>query len=121
MKKWDCILLVGAIGIALLWLCIRSIIGADGAYAVVSVDGIETVRYALTEDISEEIQGYENGEVHLVIHNGTADVTAASCPDQLCVHQARISRSGETIVCLPGRIVIRVVSDEEAPVDAVAR
>lgn len=121
MRKWDWILLLGAVGIALLILCIIRLSSTDGAYAVVSVNGTETARYPLSEEITEELQGVEAGHVRLVIHDGTADVAEASCPDQLCVHQARISKAGETIVCLPSRIVIRIIGDDAAEIDAVAR
>ena len=43
-------------------------------------------------------------------------VTDASCPDKLCV--GRIKKVGETLVCLPNRLVVRLLGDAE--VDAVA-
>lgn len=119
MKKFDYILLFGTIGFALILLLLGNLVSTKGAYVIISVDGTEQKRYALTEEIEEDIQGLEEGHVHLVIHNGVADVTDASCPDQLCVSQTKVSKAGETIVCLPNRIVIKVVSDEEAPLDAV--
>ncbi len=121
MKKWDWILLCCAIGTALLLLLSESVFRTDGTYAVVSVDGTEAARYMLSEEKNELIQGVEGGYVRLVIHDGRADVTEASCPDHLCVHQAKISKAGEMIVCLPNKVVIRVVGGEEASVDAMTR
>ena len=42
------------------------------------------------------------------IHDGTVSVTEASCKNQVCVKHGSISRSGETIVCLPNRLVVRI-------------
>ena len=120
MKKWDWIILCTTVCTAMLLLLAVRLFREDGAYVVVSVDGEETARYALSEEIDEDIQGVETGHIHLVIHNKMADVTEASCPDHLCVHQASISKSGETIVCLPNRVVVRVMSQEESPYDAIA-
>ncbi|MDO5573340.1 MAG: NusG domain II-containing protein [bacterium] len=120
MKKWDWILFAGAVCIAILMLMLFSYGREDGAYVIVSVNGSETARYALSEEMTEDIQGMKNGHVQLVIHDGEADVTEASCPDKLCVHQAKISKSGEMIVCLPNRIVISIAGDRSTmDLDAV--
>lgn len=45
-------------------------------------------------------------------------VESADCPTQDCVHTGRISRSGQSIVCLPARIIIRLEGGapaEDAP------
>ena len=120
MKKWDWILFAGAVWIAILMLILISFGREDGTYVIVSVNGSETARYALSEEMTEEIQGMKNGHVQLVLHDGEADVTEASCPDKLCVHQAKISKSGEMIVCLPNRIVISIAGDHKTmDLDAV--
>ena len=45
------------------------------------------------------------------IHNGEVRVSEASCKNQVCVHHSAISRSGESIVCLPNRLLVRIDSD----------
>lgn len=49
------------------------------------------------------------GKCILVISDGRADMESADCPNQICVHHSAISHTGETIVCLPNRVVIEVV------------
>jgi len=93
----------------------------SGVYAVVMVDGKEAFVYSLAENITIDIIGYTGGYNRLEIKDGTADVIEASCPDKLCVHQSKISRAGETIVCLPNRIVIKIVGGEKTLLDAVAQ
>lgn len=46
----------------------------------------------------------------LAIKNGEADIIEASCPDGICVDHIPISKSGETIVCLPNKVVVRIES-----------
>lgn len=49
------------------------------------------------------------GKCILVISDGKADMESADCPNQICVHHGAISHTGETIVCLPNRVVIEIV------------
>ena len=49
----------------------------------------------------------------VVISGGTVSVTEASCKNQVCVKHGRISRSGESIVCLPNRMVVRIENGSE--------
>ena len=49
------------------------------------------------------------GKCILVISDGKADMESADCPNQICVHHGAISHTGETIVCLPNRVVIEVI------------
>lgn len=44
-------------------------------------------------------------------------VIEADCPDGDCVHRGWLKRAGDTAVCLPHRLVIRVIGD--AAVDGV--
>ena len=44
----------------------------------------------------------------VVIQDGHVSVTEASCKNQVCVDHADISYSGESIVCLPNRMVVRI-------------
>ena len=45
----------------------------------------------------------------------------ASCPDQLCVDQNEISFDKESIICLPNKVVLTVISDTESDVDGIIR
>ncbi len=89
---------------------------AEADCAVVLVDGEEYGSYPLNEDAEISI----NGTNELVIRNHEADMVAADCPDQICVNQRPAGKNGETIVCLPNKIVVEIHSSEEAEVDSVA-
>ena len=82
-----------------------------GEFAVVTVDGREVARYSLSDDREETIRGI-GGENKLVISNGKADVIEADCPDKVCVDHRSISNVGETIVCLPQKVVVKIVGED---------
>lgn len=80
----------------------------DAFTVEVSVDGTTVAAYKLDEEIDTWIDGYQGGRNHLIIHDGYAKIDEADCPDILCVKQGTISKTGETIVCLPHRVVVTI-------------
>ncbi|MBQ5357117.1 MAG: NusG domain II-containing protein [Oscillospiraceae bacterium] len=92
----------------------------NGDFAVVTVNGSETARYSLSEDAEIRLESENGGFNILVIKNGKADITEASCPDHVCVDQRAISKTGEAITCLPNKTVITVDGEEEAEIDFVS-
>ena len=54
------------------------------------------------------------------ISGGEAFMKWADCPDKLCIHQGKISHTGETIACLPNRVTVRVISGAASNVDSIA-
>jgi hypothetical protein len=59
------------------------------------------------------------GTAWLVVQKGRAHLENAPCPLKICEAMGSIDRSGQVIVCLPNRIVVKVSGLEE--VDAVSR
>lgn len=95
----------------------------NGATAVVTVDGEE--RYRCSLFIEKEIEIDDTNT--LVIKDGAADMISADCPDQICVKHNPISKAGETIICLPNKVVVTIESlnREQKPmrgeVDAIVK
>lgn len=93
---------------------------AAGGIAEVAVDGEVVAELPLSEDAEMVIEGYGGGENTLVIRDGEADIISASCPDGVCVRHRAVSRDGESIICLPNRVVVTIRGGEEGDVDGVA-
>lgn len=89
-----------------------ALFGGTGEQVAVYVDGRRQEMHALQEDAVFLIQDSEGNENLVVIENKTVRVEEANCPDRLCVRQGRISRSGESIICLPHRVVVAVEGRE---------
>ena len=102
-----------------IWLA-TELLKKDGDFAVVTVNGIETARYSLSENTEIRLESENGGYNILVIKDGKADITEASCPDHVCVDQRAISRTGEAITCLPNKTVITIDGEEEAEIDFVS-
>ena len=92
-----------------------------GSTVVISVDGKDVKSFSLYEDTRFVIDGYHGGSNVLVIENGEAYLESASCPDKLCVNMGKISKVGQSIICLPNKVVIEIRGDSsEEEYDAVA-
>ena len=79
----------------------------DGDTVIVTVDGQIYGEYSLNTDRQVEIV---NGEGYnlLVIEGGKAFVKSASCPDGICSSHRAVSKDGESIICLPNKVVIEI-------------
>ncbi|MEF2877256.1 MAG: NusG domain II-containing protein [Blautia sp.] len=125
MKKRDFILIGVVLVLALLlWLLPR-------ALGFFSVQGEKQVRITVEGELYgiydlQEEQTIEINDSNLCrIQDGEVNMTEADCPDKLCMHQGPISISGETIVCLPNKVVIEIVGKDEkdggSQIDGMAR
>ncbi len=86
----------------------------EGDAVTVSVDGKVIATYPLAVDRTEDILTGENGLNRLVIRDGKAWVETASCPDGICAAHKPIHREGESIVCLPNKVVVTVQTADTA-------
>ena len=108
------LLIAAAVGAYFFWLFSRDV----GAYAVVYINGEEVARYPLAADTEVTFNTPDGSSFNtLVIRDGKADVTDAGCPDRICVNMRSISFEGETITCLPNRLVVKIEGGESPGVD----
>lgn len=118
----DVIVILIALVTALVFFVLTLIFNpkTDGERAVISLDGEIIGEYSLSEDVSLPIYD-ENGKFLLTfnVKDGKAYVTESVCNDHSCERMGPISRSGESIICLVSRLVIKVEGSEKQ-IDAVA-
>lgn len=102
------LVLASAVGLSFFFL------RGEGNTVSVTVDGVLFGSYPLSQDTEVEIRtGIDGENVNLlVIRDGKASVTHASCPDGICAAHHPISRNGESIVCLPHRVAITISTVE---------
>lgn len=110
--KNDIILAVIVIAVAAVGLLLLNIFKTEGSFAVIKIDGKETERYPLSVNTEVVIETGDNGRNTLVIEDNKAFMKDANCPDKICEGHSKISYKGETIVCLPHKVVIEIVTDE---------
>ncbi len=122
MKKADFIL-IGAVAAvaAVLFLCLYVFNSGNGDFVQIEVDGVVTDTIPLSQDTVREIKT-DNGTNTLVISEGSAVMTQADCPDGICADHKPINKTGESIICLPHKVIVTVMNDKSSDdeIDAVA-
>ena len=118
-KKADIILVVVLLIIAAAGLMAFRASEDEGAYAVITVDGEEIDRIALSADQDFVIET-TYGTNTVSIKDGCAFVSESDCRGQDCVRMNRISRAGQMIVCLPHHLTVVIEGAGDGP-DAVIK
>lgn len=121
MKKVDLIVIAVVLAVAgVLFFFLYGANSDSGKYVQVEVNGEIVDTLKLDEDFEKQYDF--NGETNtLVIKNGKADVIEANCKDKYCVNQKPINLAGESIICLPHKMVVSVVDElNDSEIDAVA-
>lgn len=90
-----------------------------GDTVTVTIDGKLFCEYPLEEDRTVEIKT-ETGFNLLVIRDGQAYIESANCPDGICADHKPISFDGESIICLPNKVVVTVQSQNGNSPDIIS-
>lgn len=122
MKRNDLILIGTLLGIALVLFLVMFFIKRNtvNGEAVVLIEGEEYGRYPLSKDCVVEIPGLLGNNV-LAIQEGKAHMSAAVCPDKICMDFGEIHYNTEMIVCRPGSIVVIIENGDASELDAVGQ
>lgn len=112
IKKRD-LLLIGSILViaGLLLIGNKLMFNKPAKMVEITVDGKVVDTLDLKEDIETTVYSTGDGTNQLVIQDGKVFIKEASCPDGICVHQGKIHETGEMIVCLPNRMIAKIIGD----------
>lgn len=121
IRKREIALILSVLVLAGVFFLYEHFLGAEeGDCVVVELNGEEYASYQLNQDGEYRIET-ENGYNILKIQEGKADMIDADCRDKICVKEKPASMDGQTIVCLPHKVVVTVRSSREKEIDGVAR
>lgn len=112
-KKLDIVIIIALIIISFIPEIVFGMLmgySYDMTYAEITVEGKVYSRIPLSAHKGEEIidinlNGHEN---RILIKDDTIKMIDADCPDSLCIYQGKISRVGQSLVCLPNKVMIEI-------------
>ncbi len=120
MKRGDKILII--IILAIIGISLFQILKPDKVNKILIIrsDGkvIKQINLNTSKDTEFVVKSRE-GHLTVEIKNGKVRVINSTCKDKLCIKEGWISRSGESIVCLPNRISISITGQNDQPVDSI--
>ncbi len=84
----------------------------SGEIVRVMIEGDRYGEYPINKNTTIDVEN-ERGFNKIVIKNGSVYMEEADCPDKYCVEHKAITGTNETIVCLPHKLVVEIVSDDK--------
>lgn len=108
----DLLLILGIFAAAVLMLAVytRYMSRAGTPMFEITVDNRLYGTYDLKHDAVIKINDTNVCE----IKDGAVRMISADCPDQVCVHSVPITANGGSIVCLPNRVVLKIVNARDS-------
>lgn len=84
---------------------------------------IQTVKRSALTNTGEFAVSTNNGTINIEIDPVKgAHIIDSPCPDKLCIHQGYINKNGQTILCLPEKVMVTAIADKkDGEPDAVLR
>ena len=117
--KNDILLLLAVLVLAGVLWGVLALTRRQGGTALVTVDGETVAELPLARDAVLPLTLEDGGTNTVVVESGRVCVREANCPDLVCVRGGWIRYAGETLVCLPHRLVVTVTGGETGTLDAV--
>ncbi len=111
ISRADILLIVGILILAAAGLFAWKKLQKPGAYVVIMIDGKSVKTLQLDKDVSYEVK-QETGVNTVVVKDGSVTVRNADCPDKICEKHRAINQTGETIICLPHKLVVEIKEDK---------
>jgi hypothetical protein len=108
LKKSD--ITVSAVIILLAAVCFFALKSGKGAQAVISAGG-EEVKTIPLENYG--IYYIDEADIEFTVDEKGICVSHSDCPDKICEKTGYIHSKGQSIVCLPNRVSVRITSDKE--------
>ncbi len=117
ITKGDIILIVSLIVVSLLLFAL-SFTAEGNIRAELYVDGEKVHSIAL----SEVEEGYTLTENYcqLLIEKDGVSFAFSNCGDQLCVKRGKLTKPGDTMACVPEKVVVVLKGSSQDKIDGVA-
>ena len=106
-RVWDIVVIVVVLALVAAALCMI-FLPTEGKTAEVYVDGEKYVTLRLDKDERLALD-----HLTIVVSDGNVWVEDADCKDKICEKTGKISKEGQSIICLPNRLIIRILGKGE--------
>lgn len=108
----DILLIIAIIGLSVIAILGFQLFSTkDNLKALVYVEDTVVLEIPLEEDKEYTVQG-KISEIQIVVQANKIKITDSGCADKICMHLGEISRSNQTLTCLPNRVYIKIVGRE---------
>ena len=120
--KWgDCVIIALVLALALAVALPFYLRPYDTLTCEIVQDGAVVKTIALTGTVNETVtvEGAVTNRIEVTAEG--VRFLESDCPDQVCVRSGLLTRAGQSAVCLPNRVIVRLTGAAAPEVDAVIR
>ncbi len=107
------IILISAILISAAAIFVFSVFLKTSDYAEIVIIGNEKTQTVSLKENAEYKINSRNISLDITVKNGEIFVSHSDCRDGICRNTPPISKNGQSIVCAPAGLIIRVVAEGE--------
>lgn len=109
-RKTDIIIITIIILVAIIsYFFISAFFKDEGTKVQVFQNNKLVKEFPINKDKIYEIKDKDKTNI-VTVRSGKVFMKDANCPDKLCVKQGSISSNGESIICLPHRVIVKVTA-----------
>lgn len=102
LKKGDIVIIAAVLVLAVFSAAFAFSRGGGGTVTV-KADNETVYTGSLYYDRTVKLAGNT-----VVIENGSVYVSDADCKNQICVNHSPITKKGESIICLPNKVIVEI-------------
>lgn len=110
IKLRDFIIIICLLGISALLYFYND--KGKGSYVQIDYNGYRYEEVEFSSFGEDEVRTYYVNETKIIVDKNGAYFAQSPCKGQVCVNSGKINKSGQTVVCLPQKVSIRVEESE---------
>lgn len=112
-KKLDIVIIIALLLISFIPELVFGVVMSydyNMTYAEITINGEFYSKIPLSAHKGEDyidinVDGHKN---KIIIKDNTIKMIDADCPDSLCIYQGEIHRVGQSVVCLPNKVMVEI-------------
>ena len=121
LKKYDIIAIICvAVIVIISYITVNLLRNDEADTVVIYVDGKIEKKLDLNKNQEYKVN-VDNGYNIIRIKDKKAKIKESDFSNQTCVNMGTISKDGQTLICLPHKVEVTIVSDDKSEVDVIAR
>lgn len=122
LKAGDFVICAAIIAFACgIWIHL-ALMQTDQTYGEIWIDGEQYRQIKLNDQTDETIElDGKKGKVVIRAEGKSIWFEDADCPDHTCIKTGKISKVGQSAVCLPNRVMLKITGSNAAEVDVVVQ
>ncbi|MBR3969335.1 MAG: NusG domain II-containing protein [Clostridia bacterium] len=103
MKKGDIVVLGVIAAVFILSIVMLTSFSKNGSRVIVKQDNKVVYDQSITKNNT-----VDTGSNVVVIENKAVYMKQSNCKNQICVKSDKISKKGESIICLPNKVIVEI-------------